>query len=108
MADGFDESLIDRIAAERQAPGRGRQIRPLAVAHKFLPLRHPFTHLLSLSNERARQLEAAAEAVTTGSISLIDIQSFAGFLPFCLLVVQLHSWVFYASYSDPTLISSKS
>jgi hypothetical protein len=69
------DSLVDRIAAERQAPGRGRQIRPLAVAHKFLPLHHPFTHLSGLSNERARPLEAAAKAITTGSISLIDIQS---------------------------------
>jgi hypothetical protein len=101
------DSLVDRIAAERQAPGRGRQIRPLAVAHKFLPLRHPFTHLSGLSNERARPLEAAAKAITTGSISLIDIQSLAGFLPFCSPVVQL-GWGFYASYLDPTLISSKS
>jgi Reverse transcriptase (RNA-dependent DNA polymerase)/RNase H-like domain found in reverse transcriptase len=52
--------------------------------------------------ERARQ--AAAKATTAGSISLVDIQSLAGFLSFCSPVVRLgwvfmrRIWTFIASY----------
>jgi len=52
--------------------------------------------------ERARQ--AAAKAVTSGSISLADMQSLAGFLSFCSPVVRLgwifmrRIWTFIASY----------
>jgi Reverse transcriptase (RNA-dependent DNA polymerase) len=54
--------------------------------------------------ERARQ--AAAKAITADSISLIDIQSLAGFLSFCSPVVRLgwvfmrRIWTFIASYPN--------
>jgi hypothetical protein len=61
--------------------------------------------------ERARQ--AAAKAATTGSISLVDIQSLAGFLSFYSPVVRLgwvfmrRIWSFMASYPTSKFVKRR-